>query len=149
MSSPLSSHVLNKNRVHVGSAPHLSHSGLTNLKSKDYCVEHTLTKDQYGREVGDYGVKRYQFTCSELDSVQHLQGVMDIESQFRPDFSNMSGVSSDGSGLARDRLGFEKTTPAPPVVPAPSSPYLTPGTNMRLVPDNHMTSVKPVYNKVS
>lgn len=141
----ITSHPLNKNRVNVGAVPHLL-SEVSNLKKTEFCVDHTLNTDQYGRSVGEYGVKRFQPGCSQLDSNQTLEGVMNMESKHRREF-NIYSQGQDTLGVARDKLGFVKSKPIANVVAAPSTQYQKPGSNLAFVPERYQEG-KPLYNHI-
>lgn len=44
-----------------------------------------MTKDVYGREVGDLGVKRYDDNCgNKFDATQNLSSILERENKQRP-----------------------------------------------------------------
>ena len=63
-----------------------TYSSYYNLKaSTGFCHAHDLTTDIYGREVGDYGVKRYDANCGDvMDKVQNLSNILAHENNMRP-----------------------------------------------------------------
>ena len=79
---------LDKQRVDVGYSQN-TFSSMHNLKaSSGVCQAHTLTKDVYGREVGDLGLKRYDQNCGDkFDQSQNLNSILERENAFRPNKS--------------------------------------------------------------
>ena len=79
---------LNKQRVNVEYALN-SYSSQNNLKAAGgFCQSHKLTKDVYGREVGDLGVKRYDGNCGNThDASQNVSAILQREHNLRPNFS--------------------------------------------------------------
>ena len=121
---------LDKQRVDVGFAVNAFSSTYNfNGSSIGQCQAHTLTKDVYGREVGDFGIKRYDNSCGDkMDKTQNLNSILQRENNLRPTiFQSSLGELSGGN--------------------AKRSPYATSEniTDMRIIPDNTQSDMFKHY----
>ena len=98
---------LDKERVDVGFS-HNTFSSFKNLNgSTGFCHSHTLTKDIWGREVGDLGVKRYDNSCGDkMDKSQNLQSILERENNLRPSIFQSSPESGALSGGGSSFSGY-------------------------------------------
>lgn len=112
---------LDKQRVDVGYAKNVASSYFNLKDNRGFCQTHNLTKDVYGREVGDFGIVRYDSNCgNKFDKVHNLNDILQRENKLRPIiFQDSLGAMEGSSGVSE-------------------SPYLTidNAIDMRIIPSD-------------